>query len=261
MIPRLSSMPNPALTKQFGGEQAASDAALQTAAPPIVTEPGERMEIGGVLQATGILFILVLIGAYFGWQNAGVETLGPIFWVSMIVVIGVMIATIARPQWTRFTGPIFALVEGVLVGAVSKIYSGFYDGIVFQAVLATFAVFVSMLFLYATRIIKVTRRLRSTIILATVGIMFFYLISIVLSLFNVNIPLVWDGGSVSIVVSLLIVGVASFNLLLDFDLIERGINEGAPAWMNWYAAFGLMVTIIWLYLEMLRLLALIQGRD
>lgn len=252
-------MPNPALTKQFGGDQAATDGALQTAAPSIVTEPGDRMEIGAVLSATGFLFILVLVGAFFGWQNA--ESFGAIFWGALLVTIGVMIATIARPQWVRFTGPIYALAEGVLVGAISKIYSDFYDGIVLQAVLATFAVFVAMLFLYATRIIKVTQRLRSTIILATVGIMFFYLISIVLSLFSVNIPLVWDGGPLSIGISLLIVGVAAFNLLLDFDLIERGINDGAPGWMSWYAAFGLMVTIIWLYLEMLRLLALLQGRD
>lgn len=217
------------------------------------------MEIGTVLQVTGFFFILLLVGAYFGWQNA--SEIGTIFWVSLLVVLGVMIATIVRPQWVKVTGPIYALAEGVLVGAISKIYSDFYDGIILQAVLATFAVFVAMLFLYATRIIKVTKKLRSGIILATAGIFFFYLISIVLSLFGVDIPFVWDGGPFSILISVLIVGVASFNLLLDFDLIERGIRDGAPAWMSWYAAFGLMVTVIWLYLELLRLFALLQGRD
>ena len=116
-----------------------------------------------------------------------------------------------------------------------------------------------MLFLYATRIIKVTQRLRSTIILATAGIFFFYMISIVLSLIGASIPFVWDGGAFSILISALIVGVAAFNLLLDFDLIERGIREGAPAWMSWFAAFGLMVTVVWLYLEILRLMASDSG--
>ena len=174
----------------------------------------------------------------------------------LLIVLGVLIATVLRPQWVRVTGPIYSLAMGVLVGAISSIYSDLWEGIVLQAVLATFAVFVAMLFLYATRIIKVTQRLRSTIILATAGIFVFYLISIGLALFGVNIPFVWDGGWFSILLSTFIVGVAAFNLLLDFDLIERGIREAAPAWMNWFAAFGLMVTIIWLYLEILRLIAL-----
>jgi uncharacterized YccA/Bax inhibitor family protein len=187
--------------------------------------------------------------------------LGGILVISLLVVLGVMITTIIRPQWARVTGPIYAIAEGALVGAISRIYSEVWDGIVVQAVLATFAVFVAMLFLYATRVIKVTQRLRSVVFLATGGIALFYVLSLVLSLFGVNIPFVWEGGPIGIVISLIIVGVAAFNLLLDFDLIERGINEGAPAWMSWYAAFGLMVTVVWLYLELLRLLALIQGRD
>jgi uncharacterized YccA/Bax inhibitor family protein len=160
----------------------------------------------------------------------------------------------------RITGPVYALAEGVLVGVISRVYSEFYDGIILQAVLATFAVFIAMLVLYATRVIKVTQRLRSIIFLATVGIGLFYAISLILLFFNVDIPFVWDGGPISIGISLLIVGLASFNLLLDFDVIERAIAEGAPAWMSWFAAFGLMVTVIWLYLEILRLLALLKGR-
>jgi uncharacterized YccA/Bax inhibitor family protein len=113
-----------------------------------------------------------------------------------------------------------------------------------------------MLFLYANRIIRVTQRMRSTIILATVGVALFYLVSIVLSLFGVDMPFVWDGGPISILISAVIVGIAAFNLLIDFDVIEHGIREGAPGWMSWFAAFGLMVTVVWLYLEILRLLAL-----
>jgi uncharacterized YccA/Bax inhibitor family protein len=251
-------MPNPALTRQFGRETAAADSPLQAAAPHIVTG-GDQMSIGDVLRNTGILFLLLMGGALWGWSNA--EALGGILVISLLVVLGVMITTIIRPRWARVTGPIYAIAEGALVGAISRIYSEVWDGIVVQAVLATFAVFVAMLFLYATRVIKVTQRLRSVVFLATGGIALFYVLSLVLSLFGVNIPFVWEGGPIGIVISLIIVGVAAFNLLLDFDLIERGINEGAPAWMSWYAAFGLMVTVVWLYLELLRLLALIQGRD
>lgn len=217
------------------------------------------MTIGDVLRNTGVLFLLLLGAAVWGWANA--EAIGGILIVSLLVVVAVLITTIIRPQLVRVTGPIYALAEGVLVGAISRIYSDVWDGIVVQAVLATFAVFVAMLFLYATRVIKVTQRLRSVVFLATAGIALFYVISLVLGLFGVNIPFVWEGGPIGIVISVLIVGVAAFNLLLDFDLIERGIAEGAPAWMSWYAAFGLMVTVVWLYLELLRLLALIQGRD
>jgi uncharacterized YccA/Bax inhibitor family protein len=242
-------MANPVLTKQFG---TAKDPT--TANAPIVTEPGDRMTMSSVLQQTGVLFLLLLSGAVFGWLNA--EAIGPILLISLLAVFALLIVTMIRPQWVKVTGPLFAVAEGVLVGAISKTYADLFDGIVFQAVLATFAVFATMLFLYANRIIKVTARLRSTVILATAGVAVFYLASIALSLFGVDVPFVWDGGLFSILLSVVIVGIAAFNLLLDFDTIERGISNGAPGWMSWFAAFGLMVTIVWLYLEILRLLAL-----
>lgn len=239
-------MSNPVLVKEFGHPQ--------TANAPIVTESGDRMTIGSVLSRTGIMFALLLAGAVYGWVN--VTQIGPIFWGVLIATVVMLIVTVVKPQLVRFTGPIYAIAEGVLVGAISRIYSEIWEGIVVQAVLATFAVFLAMLFLYANRIIKVTQRLRSTVLLATVGVALFYLISIGLSLFGVDMPFVWDGGPLSIALSALICGIAAFNLLLDFDLIERGIAEGAPGWMSWFAAFGLMVTVVWLYLEILRLLAL-----
>ncbi len=250
-------MANPVLTRQFGKPDA--DASVETAHAPIVTAPGDRMTMGDTMRATGTLFTLLLAGAVFGWINA--ESISRILLISMIALFALLIATMMKPQWVRVTGPLFAVAEGVMVGAISSLYSTLFDGIVIQAILATLAVFTAMLFLYATRIIKVTERLRSMVILATVGIGIFYVATIVLSLFGVNIPSVFDTGPLGIGISLLIVGVASFNLLLDFDIIERGINEGAPGWMSWFAAFGLMVTIVWLYLELLRLIALISGRD
>lgn len=242
-------MANPVLSRKFGPPQGPS-----TANAPIVTEPGDRMTMSSVLQQTGLLFLLLLGGAVFGWANA--EAIGPILMVSLLAVFALLIVTLVRPQWVKVTGPMYAVAEGVLVGAISKIYSDIFDGIVLQAILATFAVFAAMLFLYANRIIKVTQRLRSTVVLATAGVALFYVASIVLSLFGVQIPFVWDGGPLSILLSVVIVGIAAFNLLLDFDMIERGVREGAPAWMSWFAAFGLMVTVVWLYLEILRLLAL-----
>lgn len=251
-------MPNPVLTRQFGdasrGVSATADAAAQQTSPAVVVPDEDVMDIGSVLRATGLLFLLLAAGAVFGWANA--EVISGIIAISFLALFGLLVVTMFKPRWVRVTGPIFAIAEGVLVGAISKIYSDFYDGIVLQAVLATMAVFVAMLILYAQRIIEVTERLRSTVILATAGIAIFYVISIVLSLFGVQIPYVWDGGPISILISALIVGVAAFNLLLDFDLIERGIREGAPGWMSWFAAFGLMVTVVWLYLELLRLIAL-----
>jgi uncharacterized YccA/Bax inhibitor family protein len=241
-------MANPVLTKQFGGKTP------NAAAQPSIIDTGDRMTMSSVLRQTGFLFVLLLAAAVFGWANA--EAIGPILLVSLLGVVGLLIVTMIKPQWVRVTGPLYAVAEGVLVGAISKIYSDLYDGIVLQAVMATLAVFVAMLFLYANRIIKVTARLRSTVILATAGVFLFYLVSIVLSLFGVGIPYVWDGGPFSIFLSVLIVGIAAFNLLLDFDLIERGVRERAPGWMSWFAAFGLMVTIVWLYLEILRLISL-----
>ncbi len=251
-------MSNPVLTKTFGDEKT-QDGQVVSPQPSIVTAPGDRMTMGDTVRATGTLFTLLLIGAVFGWMNA--DAISGILLISILALFGLLIVTMIKPQWVRVTGPLFAIAEGVLVGAISNLYATFYDGIVLQAIMATMAVFAAMLFLYATRIIKVTERLRSTIVLATVGIAIFYLASIVMSLFGVNIPYVWESGPLGIGISLLIVGVASFNLLLDFDLIENGIKQGAPGWMSWFAAFGLMVTVVWIYLEMLRLIALISGRD
>ena len=243
-------MANPVLTNQFG------TAKEPTSGHAPIVDTGDTMTISSVLRQTGLLFLLLVAAAVYGWSQAVTGTLGPIFWGSFIATLVLLLVTMIKPQWVKVTAPLYALAEGVLVGAISHIYADAFDGIVVQAVLATFAVFVAMLVLYANRIVKVTDRMRSTIMLATVGVFVFYLISIGLSLFGVDIPFVWDGGPLSILLSVAIVGIASFNLLLDFDTIERGIINRAPAWMSWFAAFGLMVTVVWLYLEILRLLAL-----
>lgn len=243
-------MANPVLTSQFGTAEKPDSGS----APMIDT--GDTMTMSSVLKQTGFLFLLLIAAAAWGWSQVEVGTLGPFFWGALIATVVLMIVTIVKKEWVRFTAPLYAIAEGVLVGAISKIYSDLWEGIVIQAVLATFGVFVAMLFLYANRIVKVTQKLRSVIIIATVGIALFYLTSIVLGLFGVDMPFIWDGGPLSIAISAGICLIAALNLLLDFDTIERGIASRAPAWFSWFAAFGLMVTLVWLYLEILRLLAL-----
>lgn len=243
-------MANPVLTSQFGTAEKPNSGS----APVIDT--GDYMTMSSVLKQTGLLFMLLIAAAAWGWTQVEVGTLGPVFWGALIASIVLMIVTIVKKEWVRFTAPLYALAEGVLVGAISKVYSDLWEGIVIQAVLATFGVFLAMLFLYANRIVKVTQKLRSVIIIATAGVVLFYLASIVLSLFGADMPFIWDGGPLSILISAGICIVAALNLLLDFDAIERGIQNHAPSWFSWFAAFGLMVTLVWLYLEILRLLAL-----
>lgn len=250
-------MPNPVLTKQFG-EPSASDAALQAAPPPQKAASGDTMTIGSVIGATFFLLLLVVGGATYGWANAA--TVWRWWWAVAIGLIVLVILTVARPQLAAFTGIVYSLAQGTFIGALSKQYETWYDGIVFLALTATVAVFLSMLLLYGLRIVKVTEKLRSVIIIATVGIAFFYLISLLLSVFSVNVPLITGVGTPALVFSIIVVIIAALNLLLDFQVIEHGIAMGAPKAFSWFAAFGLMVTVVWLYIEILRLLAILASR-
>jgi uncharacterized YccA/Bax inhibitor family protein len=252
-------MANPVLTRQFG-EPAVSDAALQSVPPPsaTVTVTGARMTIGSVVAATFFLLLLLVGGAVFGWANA--VAVQRWYWVFLIALLALVFVTVAQPRLAPLTGIIYALGQGAFVGSISKVYESFYEGIVFLALTATVAVFLGMLFLYAFRIIKVTEKTRSVIIIATVGVGLFYLMTWILSLFDVAVPLVTGSGSGAVAFSLLVVVIAALNLLLDFQVIERGIAMGVPRAFSWFAAFGLMVTIIWLYVEILRLIAIFLAR-
>jgi uncharacterized YccA/Bax inhibitor family protein len=250
-------MANPVLTKQFG-EPTTSDAALQSAPPPTPTTGGRRMTIGSVAMATFLLLLLVVAGAAYGWVNA--VAVQRWYWLFLIVLLVLVFATVARPKLAPITGIVYSLGQGALVGSISKIYESFYEGIVFLALTATVTVFLGALALYAFRIIKVTQRTRSIIIIATVGIGLFYLATWILSIFNVSVPLVTGVGTGALVFSIVVVIVAALNLLLDFAVIDNGIQSGAPRSFSWFAAFGLMVTIIWLYIEILRLLAIVFAR-
>jgi uncharacterized YccA/Bax inhibitor family protein len=238
--------------------------AAPSARPPRVAD-GDTMTVSGTVWATAALLVLVVAAGVYGWNSvdATAESVSLPGWIFPVVLgaLGVAILTIFKPNLARFTAPVYALLEGAFLGAISAAYNTAYDGIVVQAVGLTVGVFAVMLFLFGTRVIKVTDKLRMGIVAATGAIFLVYMVNMVLSLFDAEVPFLHDTGAMGIGISLLIVGVAAFNLLLDFDFVERGVAAGAPKKMEWYAAFGLLVTIVWLYLELLRLLAKLQGRD
>ena len=219
----------------------------------------QAMTIGGTVSATAVLLVILLMGGGIGWSqvktiDGEISSIPAWLIIGLIGALGVAILTIFKPKLARFTSPVYALLEGLVLGAISHVYEAQWNGIVVQAVGLTVAVLSILLFLYATRVIKVTDKLRTGIIAATGAVFVFYLIAIVISLFGVNLSFLNDGGPVAIIFSLVIVGIAAMNLVLDFDFIERGAAAGAPKYMEWYGAFGLLVTLVWLYLELLRLL-------
>lgn len=229
---------------------------------PVVGD--DTMTLNGVAWASGALLTLVVAAGVFGWNSVDRtnDVVAMPGWLFLVLFggLGVAMLTIFKPKLARFTAPIYALLEGALLGAISALYNATYDGIVVQAVAMTIGVFAVMLFLFATRIIKVTDKLRMGIVAATGGIMLVYVVNLILGLFGGNLAFLESTSAMGIGISVLIVGVAAFNLLLDFDFVERGVEAGAPRYMEWYAAFGLLVTLIWLYLELLRLLAKLQRR-
>jgi uncharacterized YccA/Bax inhibitor family protein len=220
------------------------------------------MTVNGTVNKTGLLLILALATATASWvlgTGGGPGVAGWAIGASLAGLV-VAIATIVRPRWSPVTAPIYALVEGVVLGLVSMWFEARYEGIAIQAVALTFGVLGAMLVLYKTRVIKVTQRFRAGVLAATLAIAVVYLVSLVLGLFGVRVPFLNDASPLGILISLAIVVVAALNLVLDFDLIDRGARSGAPAYMEWYAAFGLLVTLVWLYLELLRLLAKLRER-
>jgi uncharacterized YccA/Bax inhibitor family protein len=179
--------------------------------------------------------------------------------------LGVAILLAFKPMWASFLAPIYALLEGAFVGGISAYYSFAFakvaPGIVMQAVGLTFGTVIAMYVLYRFGVIKATERFKSIIFTATAGIAVFYLIATVLRMFGIDIPFLHEGSMLGIGFSLVVVAIAALNLILDFDMIEKGSEMGAPKYMEWYGAFGLLVTIVWLYIEILRLLSKLSSRN
>jgi len=231
-------------------------------APPVAG--AGTMTMGGVASATGVLLVLLLAAGVVGWNLVEQPVPGQVEFpgwmlVPLLGAVGVAIVTAFKPPIARFTAPIYALLQGIVLGAISRVFEEEWDGIVLQAVAITAFVLAAMAFLYATRIIKVTDRMRRIVVGATLGLFVFYAVSLLLSIFGVQAPLIWDSGPFGILFSVAVCGLAAFNLALDFDLAERGVRAGLPKHMEWYCGFGLMVSLVWLYLEVLRLLGKLRS--
>jgi len=230
--------------------------------PPRLID-GEAMTIQGTVNKTFVLLVLAIVGAAFSWQLALTNPASVPIWAigGGLGALVMAILTSFKQEWAPATAPAYALIEGTALGAISAVFEQAYGGIVMQAVLLTFGTLFGMLMAYKSGLIKVTERFRSILTTAMFAIMGVYLLSMVLGFFNITMPYIFGNGIFGIGFSLLVVGVAAFSLVLDFDMIRQGESYGAPKYMEWYGGFALMVTLVWLYLEMLRLLSKFQRRD
>ena len=220
------------------------------------------MTINGTVLKSGVLLMLVVCGAIFTWNRA-MATGNPGMWVMGGAIGGFIVAIVTafKKDWSPITAPLYAGLEGLFLGGISALVERHYPGIVFNAVCLTFGTLFSLLFAYQSGWIKVTENFRLGLFAATGGVMMFYLASWILGFFGIQMPLIHSAGIFGIGFSLVVVVIAALNLVLDFDFIENGAAAGAPKYMEWYAAFGLMVTLIWLYIEILHLLMKLQRRD
>ncbi|MEY4702429.1 MAG: hypothetical protein RIR96_326 [Bacteroidota bacterium] len=224
----------------------------------------EAMTVRGTLNKFGFMLIMLMGTAFYSWKevaNFGENIMGLVL-AGAIGGFVVALVMIFKKEWAKFLAPLYALLEGLFIGAVSAMYEASFPGLVANAVGLTFGVGVSMYFLYSFRIIKATERFKSVVMTATMGIAIFYFLVWILSMFGINnMSFLHEGSTFGILFSLGVVVIAALNLILDFDMIEQGAAAGAPKYMEWYGAFGLMVTFVWLYLEILRLLSKISSRD
>jgi uncharacterized YccA/Bax inhibitor family protein len=231
----------------------------------ILIDAADRMTLNGTVNKTGILLICAIATAAWTWSlflpTRDMTAVAPLMMLGLIGGFICAMVTIFKKQWSAVTAPIYALLEGLVLGGLSASLELRYPGIAIQAVSLTFGTLFVLLFLYRTGVIKVTQKFRLGVFAATGGIMFFYLIEMLLSFFGIQFTSINGSGVIGIGFSLIIVGVAALNLVLDFDFIEQGVQAGAPKYMEWYGAFGIMVTLVWLYLEILRLLSKMRSRN
>ena len=230
----------------------------------VSTERTDAMTIQGTVNKTGLLLVFLMIPAVFVWrkfyQSGDPSSIMP--WMMGGLAGGLIFAliTVFRKSIASWTAPIYAGCQGLLLGGLSATLEAQLPGIVIQAVALTFGTLFSLLLAYTSRMIKVTENFKLGVAAATGGIFLIYLVSFVMSFFGSTIPYIHESGTIGICFSLFVVVIAALNLVLDFDFIESGVAKGAPKYMEWYAAFGLLVTLVWLYIEILRLLAKLRQR-
>ncbi|WP_422123289.1 Bax inhibitor-1/YccA family protein [Planococcus sp. X10-3] len=225
-------------------------------------DSSNTMTIQGTVNKTLILLLLVLATFVYSWNQFATNpgNVLPLILIGAIGGLVVAIITIFVPKIAPFTAPLYALLEGLFLGAISAQYEAQYGGIVFQAVLLTMGVLFSLLFAYKSGIIKVTKNFRLGVIAATGAIFLVYIVSFVGGFFGFNVPYLHDSSPIGIAISVVIVIIAALNLVLDFDYIENASASRVPKYFEWYGAFGLLVTLVWLYLEILRLLSKLRSR-
>jgi uncharacterized YccA/Bax inhibitor family protein len=228
-------------------------------------DAADRMTLSGTVNKTGILLVCVLATAAWTWhlflQSRDMAEVSPLMLIGLIGGFICAMVTIFKKEWSAVTAPIYALLEGLFLGGVSALLDLRYPGIAMQAVGLTFGTLFVLLLAYRSGLIHVTQKFRLGVVAATGGIMVFYLLQMLLGFFGMRFTSINGAGPIGIGFSLIVVGVAALNLVLDFDFIEQGVQAGAPKYMEWYGAFGIMVTLVWLYLEILRLLSKMRSRN
>lgn len=241
---------NPALNDQVfrdAGQAAAADA----------------MTINGTVNKTGLMLLLLIASASYTWSQfmeGNVEAMS--LWMTVGIIGGLVVAmvTVFKRTWAPVTAPLYAVLEGFALGGLSAVLEASYPNIVIQAVALTFGTAGSLLVAYKSGVIKATENFKLGVFAATGGVALVYLVGMIMGFFGASIPYIHENGLIGIGFSLVVVVIAALNLVLDFDFIEKGAEAGAPKYMEWYAAFGLMVTLIWLYIEILRLLSKLNSR-
>ena len=231
----------------------------------VVRRDADAMSLNGTVNKTAFLLVLVLATSMFTWSKAYAGAgagLMPWVWGGAIGGLVLALVTVFKKQWAPVTAPLYAAVEGLFIGAISAVFEQRFPGIVIQAVGLTFGTMAALLVAYRSGLIKATENFKLGVVAATGGIALLYLVNIGMGLLGFEgMGFIHDSGWMGIGFSAVVVVVAALNLVLDFDFIEQGVEQGAPKYMEWYAAFGLLVTLVWLYLEILRLLSKLQSRD
>jgi uncharacterized YccA/Bax inhibitor family protein len=247
---------NPALNK---------NTFLDAASGSVVAHGEQVMTINGTINRTGFLLILVLVGAMYSWSQFGgvasMPAMAPLVLGGAIGGLVLGLVTAFKKTWAPVTAPLYALAEGVFIGALSAIFERRYPGIVMQAVGLTFGTMAALLLAYCCNDTAATEKFKLGIVAATGGIMLLYLANFAMGFFGHSMGFINGSSGIGIAFSAVLVVIAALNLILDFDMIETGVQQGAPKYMEWYGAFALVVTLVWLYLEMLRLLSKLQSRN
>ena len=242
----------------------ATNPMLERADFEVVPGTSGTMTLRGTVNKSAILLLLTIVGAAYTWSATrnGFSSAG-IGYAMVGAIAGLVLAlvTVFKQAWSPVTAPIYALCEGLFIGGISAMYEAKTGGITLQAVMLTFGTFAGMLFLFQANILRATPMFMKVVIGATLGIMLTYLLGFILSFFHISLP-IFGGGQIGIIFSLAVVVIAALNLIIDFEFIQQSADSGnAPKYMEWYGAFGLLVTVVWLYISILRLLSNLSGSN